>query len=158
MLRGLDDGADVVLPHTRGYPQPLAAAYGAALAPRAELLVDAGRLRPAFLFEECAVVRLDDAALLVDPVLAAMDPARLGRQPQRAGRVRGVLAGDGRQRPRAVRAATLAEAADAVELVLDRHVLGALNGDRITRDGASCCLFTRLSPTAGGHGWEGSTR
>ena len=32
------------------------------------------RLRPAFLFEECAVSRLDEAALRADPVLAALDP------------------------------------------------------------------------------------
>jgi molybdopterin-guanine dinucleotide biosynthesis protein A len=33
-----------------------------------------------------------------------------------------------------VRAATLAGAAAAVDLALDRHVVAALDGDRITRD------------------------
>jgi len=36
--------------------------------------------------------------------------------------------------PRAVRAATVAAAADAVGLLFDRHVTAALNGDQITRD------------------------
>ena len=47
---------------------------GVALADIAERLVKEDRLRPAFLFEECAVTRLDDDALRADPVLAALDP------------------------------------------------------------------------------------
>jgi molybdenum cofactor guanylyltransferase len=84
VLRGLSgagsdgDGTgavpDVCLPVARGYPQPLAAGYRVALAETAERLVKEGRLRPAFLFAECAVSRLDDATLLADPVLAALDP------------------------------------------------------------------------------------
>jgi molybdopterin-guanine dinucleotide biosynthesis protein A len=76
VLRGLDDGepADVCLPVARGYPQPLAAAYRVALSGTAERLVKEGRLRPAFLFEECVVRRLDDAALTADPMIAALDP------------------------------------------------------------------------------------
>ena len=62
------------LPIARGYPQPLAAAYRATLAPVAERLVKEGRLRPAFLFDECVVTRLDEAALRADPILAALDP------------------------------------------------------------------------------------
>ena len=65
---------DVALPVARGYQQPLAAAYRTGLAELAERLVKEDRLRPAFLFAECAVTRLDDAALLADPVLAARDP------------------------------------------------------------------------------------
>ena len=75
VLRAVQDGADVGLPIARGYPQPLAAAYRIALAPVAERLVAAERLRPAFLFDECSVDRLDEAALRADPVLAALDPA-----------------------------------------------------------------------------------
>jgi molybdopterin-guanine dinucleotide biosynthesis protein A len=75
VLHGLAGaGQDVCLPVARGYPQPLAAAYRVALAETAERLVKEGRLRPAFLLAECAVNRLDDAALLADPVLAALDP------------------------------------------------------------------------------------
>jgi molybdopterin-guanine dinucleotide biosynthesis protein A len=74
VLRGLNGGADVALPMARGYPQPLAAAYRTALAPVAAKLVADRRLRPAFLFDECSVERLDEAALLADPLLAARDP------------------------------------------------------------------------------------
>ena len=74
VLRAVAEGADVGLPVARGYPQPLAAAYRTKLAPPAERLVQADRLRPAFLFEECVVSRLDEAALRDDPVLAALDP------------------------------------------------------------------------------------
>ena len=68
VVRGLgqarsEDGADVCLPVARGYPQPLAAAYRVALAGTAGRLVKDGRLRPAFLFEECVVRRLNDAML-----------------------------------------------------------------------------------------------
>jgi molybdopterin-guanine dinucleotide biosynthesis protein A len=46
----------------------------------------------------------------------------------------GTLA-DGRHGPHQVRAATIAEAAAATGLALDGHVVAALNGDQITRDG-----------------------
>jgi molybdenum cofactor guanylyltransferase len=62
VLRAVHEGADVWLPVARGYPQPLAAAYRTKLAVTAERLVQADRLRPAFLFEQCAVSRLDEAA------------------------------------------------------------------------------------------------
>ena len=52
------------------WPPPTATA----LAPVAAKLVAEDRLRPAFLFEQCAVDRLDEAALRADPVLAALDP------------------------------------------------------------------------------------
>jgi molybdopterin-guanine dinucleotide biosynthesis protein A len=74
VLLAAGDGADVGLPVARGYPQPLAAAYAAALAPVAERLAACGRLRPAFLLQEATVIRLDEAALRADPVLAALDP------------------------------------------------------------------------------------
>ena len=69
-----DGSADVALPVARGYQQPLAAAYRVSLAGIAERLVIQDRLRPAFLFEQCRVRTLDDAELLRDPVLAALDP------------------------------------------------------------------------------------
>ncbi|HME64002.1 MAG TPA: molybdenum cofactor guanylyltransferase, partial [Streptosporangiaceae bacterium] len=69
-----DTGADVALPVARGYPQPLAAAYRVSLAATAERLVEEDRLRPAFLFSECATARLDDAALKADPLICALDP------------------------------------------------------------------------------------
>jgi len=142
---------DVALPVARGYPQPLAAAYRTDLAPLVSALVDADRLRPAFLFEECRVVRLDDAALRADPMVAALDPeldsvvnvnevdeyaqARARPAPAITVQCYGALAGRLGSGPRAVQAATLAQAAAAISLPLDRHVLAALNGEQITRDG-----------------------
>jgi molybdenum cofactor guanylyltransferase len=149
VLRAAQDGADVGLPVARGYPQPLAAAYRTALAPVAERLVAEQRLRPAFLFSECAVTRLDEAALRADPVLAALDPgldsvvnvnepadyqaARARPAPEVTVQRFGTLA-DGHRGPRPVRAATVAGAAAATGLGLDAHVVAALNGDQITRD------------------------
>jgi molybdenum cofactor guanylyltransferase len=163
VLHGLAGaGQDVCLPVARGYPQPLAAAYRVALAETAERLVKEGRLRPAFLFAECAVNRLDDAALLADPVLAALDPhldslvnvnepadyaaARARPAPEVTVQLFGTLAratasagnapagNAGGRGPRTVRAATVGEAAAVAGLSLDRHVAAALNGDQITRD------------------------
>jgi molybdopterin-guanine dinucleotide biosynthesis protein A len=145
------DAADVALPVARGYPQPLAAAYRTGLAGLAERLVKEDRLRPAFLFAECAVTRLDDSQLLTDPVLAALDPdldsvlnvntpddyaqARGRPAPEVTVQLFGALVKAGRPGgPRPVRAATVQAAADAVGLPFDRHVTAALNGDQITRD------------------------
>jgi molybdopterin-guanine dinucleotide biosynthesis protein A len=151
VLRALDGGVEVALPVARGYPQPLAAGYRTALAPDVARLVAAGRLRPAFLLETHAVARLDDAELLADPVVAALDPdldsvvnvndpagyraARDRPAPEVTVQRYGALAVQGRRGPQLVRAATLGGAAAAAGLRLDRHVVAALNGDQITRDG-----------------------
>lgn len=74
VLSALTGGTDVGLPVARGYQQPLAAAYRTGLAGLAGRLVAEERLKPAFLFAECTVARLDDAALLADPALARLDP------------------------------------------------------------------------------------
>jgi molybdopterin-guanine dinucleotide biosynthesis protein A len=152
VLTALTGDLDVVLPVARGYPQPLAAAYRVTLAPLVAELVAAGDLRPAFLFrhDRCRTLRLDDAALLADPVLAAADPvldsvvnvnspddyrlARCHLAPQVTVQRYGALAGDDHRGPRIVRAATLSRAAAAVGLALDRHVIAALNGDQISGD------------------------
>jgi molybdenum cofactor guanylyltransferase len=150
VLRAVAGGADVGLPVARGYPQPLAAAYRTTLAPIAERLVREQRLRPAFLFDECAVTRLDDATLRADPILAALDPdldsvlnvneradyeqARARPAPEVTIQRFGALA-DGHRGPELVRAATVGGAAAAAGLALDGHVVAALNGDQITRDG-----------------------
>jgi len=169
VLRAAAEGADVGLPIARGYPQPLAAAYRTTLAPVAERLVKEGRLRPAFLFDECVVTRLDEAALRADPVLAALDPdldsvvninepadyeaARSRPAPEVTIQRFGALA-DGHRGPQAIRAATMAGAAAAAGLVLGRHVVAALNGDQITRDGetplATGDSVSFLSADAGG--------
>jgi len=173
-----DEATDVALPFARGYRQPLAAAYRVTLAEAAERLVKEDRLKPAFLFEQCAVAQLDDDALLSDPVLDALDPdldsvvnvntpedydaARTRRAPRISVQLFGTVAKsaakagglDGPGSPFAVRAATVGEAAGAIGLVFDRHVTAALNGDQITRDpevplAAGDTLFF-LSADAGG--------
>jgi molybdopterin-guanine dinucleotide biosynthesis protein A len=152
VVAAVDDGTDVALPHIRGFPQPLAAAYRTELVEVVARLIAEDRLRPAFLFEACRTTRLDADALLDDPALAALDPeldsvlnlnepadyeaARARPAPEVTVRVFGALrraaaSGD----PALVPAATLAEAAAAIGLALDGHVVAALNGDQIVRDG-----------------------
>jgi len=150
VLRALGDGADVALPVALGHPQPLAAAYRTALAPAAGRLVAARRLRPAFLFDGCTIVRLDTEALLADPVLAALDPdldsvmninepadyaaARSRAAPEVTIQRFGALA-NGQRGPWPARAATMAAAAAAAGVTLGSQVAAALNGDPIGRDG-----------------------
>jgi molybdopterin-guanine dinucleotide biosynthesis protein A len=150
VVASLGDEVDVVLPRAGGFPHPLAAAYRTTLLPLVERLLAADRLRPAFLFDECRVLRLDEEALLTDAALAAADPAldsvlNLNEPADyRAARARpaptvtvqrfGPLARSGAADPLALRAATLGAAADAAGVVLDEHVVAALNGDQISRD------------------------
>jgi molybdopterin-guanine dinucleotide biosynthesis protein A len=164
VLRALDapDHPDVALPMARGYQQPLAAAYRTALGELAERLVKEERLRPAFLFAECRVTRLDDAALLADPVLAAVDPdldsvfnvntpddyqaARRRPAPPVAVQLSGDLAAgqpNGPQvvhmpvgRQATVQAATVRAAAAAVGLRFGRNVTAFLNDEQVTQDGS----------------------
>lgn len=146
-----DPPVDVVLPLARGHAQPLAAAYRTALAPLAAKLVAADRLRPAFLFDECAVLRLDDDALLSDAELRSADPhlesvvnlngpddygaAHARPAPEITVECFGVVASTHGRGARAVRAATLASAAEAAGVAWDRHVLAVVNGDQTGRDG-----------------------
>ena len=159
VLRGFEPDAtsdaeppDVVLPFVHGYRQPMAAGYRTDLAPRIEKLLEADRLRPAHLFEECVVRQLDDADLLSDVRLADADPdldsvvnvnlpdeyreARARVAPEVVVERFGVLAtsGGGRGR-RTIQAANLASAAEQMGLKLDGHVVAALNGDQIRGDG-----------------------
>ena len=150
VLGALTGDVDVVLPHVGGFPHPLAAAYRTSLLVIVERLVEADRLRPAFLFEECRVTRLDESALLADPALAGFDPAldsvlnlnepgdyeaaRARPGPEVTVQLYGPLRRGGQRLPLALRAATLAEAAEATGVALDEHVVAALNGDQITRD------------------------
>jgi molybdenum cofactor guanylyltransferase len=142
--------ADVALPFARGFRQPLAAAYRTGLAGLVTDLIAQGRSRPGMLYEHCTVVRLTDDDLLADPAVARLDPqldsvlnvntpddyaaARARPPAEVVVQCYGALAGSGRRGPRTVAAATLAAAAAAVGLALDRHVVAALDGDRITRD------------------------
>lgn len=166
VVRALGDG-DVALPVVRGFRQPLVAAYRTSLADRARALLAADRSRASFLLEDAAVTVLDDAALLADARVRRADPALASvdgvndRQEYDAARSRpapevtvqrfGVLAGSGTS---SVRAATLGAAAQAVGLVLDRHLLAAIDGDAVVRDVqtplAQGDAVTFLSADAGG--------
>jgi len=149
VLGALSDGIDVVLPEIGGYPQPLAAAYRPALRGVVEQLIAEDRLRPAFLFERCRVLRVGEQRLLDDPRLARADPelssvanlnersdyerARALPPPAVVVQRFGTLAPRSGSRAEIVRACTLAAAATAVGLTLDEHVVAALNGDQISR-------------------------
>jgi molybdopterin-guanine dinucleotide biosynthesis protein A len=152
VLRGFaDPEADVVLPIARGYRQPLAAGYRTSLVGLVEKLLGEGDLRPGMLFRHCRVTQLDDDALLADPDLARHDPAldslvnvnepddyaaALARpEPEVVVERFGALASGGQRGPRTVRAASLGAAATAVGIMLDRHIVAAVNGDQMTRDG-----------------------
>lgn len=140
------DGADVGLPLARGYPQPLAASYRTALAPLADRLVGQGLLRPGYLFERCTVRRIDNAALLADPAIAALDPdldsllnvndpasyraARARPAPQVA-----VRRPDAQEAvPELVRAATVGQAAAAAGVMPGWRLVAAVNGGHPTPD------------------------
>ncbi len=151
VLRGLaDPGVDMAMPVARGFRQPLASGYRTALAELIAKLIAEGDLRPGMLFKHCNVKQIDDARLLADRDLARHDPELESvvnvntPEEYKAAHERpaaeivvecfGALAGGGRHRPASVRAATLGAAAASVGLTLDRHVVAALNGDKITRD------------------------
>jgi molybdenum cofactor guanylyltransferase len=159
--------SDVALPVVRGFRQPLAATYRTCLAGTARALLAQDRSRAGFLLEDAQVTVLDEAALLADARLAAADPAlasvdgvndpheydaaRSRPAPEVQVQRFGVLAGSGTT---TVRAATLGAAAQAVGLVLDRHLLAAVDGDQVLRDMdaplAQGDLVTLLSADAGG--------
>ncbi|MGH2916356.1 MAG: NTP transferase domain-containing protein [Solirubrobacteraceae bacterium] len=151
VLGAADDAVDVVLPDVRGHRQPLAAAYRTGLLDLVDELLAADRLRPAFLFERCRVVSLDDAAMLADSALARADPqlvsvdnlnepadyerALARAAPEIAVRRFGTLAGGDGARRHTVRAWSLGELAATAGVELEqRHVVAALNGDRISSD------------------------
>jgi molybdenum cofactor guanylyltransferase len=150
VIGALTDDVDVVLPEIGGYRQPLAAAYRVGLLGEVEQLVAADRLKPAFLFERCRVLRLSDAEMLRDRSLAALDPdlasvsnlnepsdyehARALPAPEIQVERFGTLAPRSGPRRETVRAWSLGEAARSIGLGLDEHVVAALNGDQITRD------------------------
>ena len=159
-----------VLHDVHGHRQPLAACYRTSLADAAARLIAADRLRPAHLFDGARVVHLDESDLLADPALRRADPeldsvagvntpadyraARDRPAPSVTVQRFGVLASGGESGDRTVRAASLGAAATAVGVVLDRHVLAALNGDQMSRDpevplvGGDVVTF--LSADAGG--------
>lgn len=145
-----EEDVDVALPVAQGFRHPLAAAYRTSLLAEVEDLIERDRMRPAFLFERSRVRELDERELLRDGKLARADPELLSllnvNNPDEYERARaqaappvtvrrfGTLARGSNREPLALRAATLAAAAVAAGVPLDRHVVAALNGDQISRD------------------------
>jgi molybdenum cofactor guanylyltransferase len=144
-----EEDVDVALPVVHGFRHPLAAAYSTSLVSAVEELIAEDRMRPAFLFERSRVRELSEEDLLRDRELAAADPELLSvlnvNEPDEYERARsraapsvtvrrfGTLGTNLGREPIAIRAATLEAAATAAGVVLDRHVVAALNGDQITR-------------------------
>ena len=169
-LLALRGDADVVLPVVHGARQPLVACYRTRLAERARELLAQDRARPAFLLEDAVVRVVEDEELLADARLRAVDPgldsvlgvndraaydAACARpQPEVVVHRTGVLASPGGARTSTVRAATLGAAATAVGLLLDRHLLAAVDGDQVVRDVETPLVqgdsVTFLSADAGG--------
>lgn len=125
---GPDD--DVALPQAHGFAHPLAAAYRTAtVAPLIDELLAQDSLGTRPLMRRCRVRRLDEAALLADPAVAALDPQLLSlenlNEPAEYAAAHArpeppvTVAGRGK-----VRAATLARAGlgDIAALVNDRAV------------------------------------
>jgi molybdenum cofactor guanylyltransferase len=150
VVGALGEDEDVVLPEIGGHRQPLAAAYRTDVLGIVEKLISQDRLKPAFIFDRCRVLRLGELALLEDSELARLDPtlssvqnlnepadyraARALPAPEIVVERFGNLALKSGPRRETVRAYTLGAAARAIGLTLDEHVIAALNGDQITRD------------------------
>ena len=144
------EDVDVALPVAQGFRHPLAAAYRTSLLADVEELLATDRMRLGSLFERCRVRELDEQELLLDARLGRADPELLSllnvNSPVEYDEVRarpappvtvrsfGPLAPARDREPLAVRAATLAAAAAAAGVVLDRQVVAALNGDQMSRD------------------------
>lgn len=65
---------DIAVPRADGHYHPLSAVYSCSLFEQARALLDAGRLRPFFLFESVRTLVADDALLLAGDELRAADP------------------------------------------------------------------------------------
>ena len=75
VIVSLGDEDDVALPQAHAFPHPLAAAYRVAtVAPLIDALLAEDVLGTRPLMRRARVRRLDEAALLADPAVAALDP------------------------------------------------------------------------------------
>ncbi len=81
---------EIAVPHVHGFDEPLSAVYCQSVLPRIDALLAAGRLRPAFLFDEARTLRIDAQKLVeVDPELLSLanvnDPKDYAAALRRAG-------------------------------------------------------------------------
>jgi molybdopterin-guanine dinucleotide biosynthesis protein A len=69
----LSAGHEIAVPHVGGFDQPLAAVYHISVLPYVEALLEADRLRPAFLFDQVSTRRVTaDELTDVDPELQSL--------------------------------------------------------------------------------------
>jgi molybdopterin-guanine dinucleotide biosynthesis protein A len=67
------EGYDAAVPHVKGFDEPLSAAYRTSVLPHIEWLLNANRLRPAFLFERVRTRRIAEEGLTdLDPHLDSL--------------------------------------------------------------------------------------
>lgn len=141
VLRSLRPADDVALPRAGGFQHPLAGAYRAAsVAPLLHDVLAGERLGTGALLDRCRVRELDEAALLADPAVAALDPAldslaNLNTPEEyEAARARPapqvIVHRSADSPPLAMRAATLAAAATQTGVVL-AEVDATCNGRRV---------------------------
>jgi molybdopterin-guanine dinucleotide biosynthesis protein A len=135
ILRSLRPGDDVALPRAHGFGQHLAAAYRTAtLAPILGEQIDHERLGAGQLVARLRANELDEAALLADPRVAALDPQldsllNLNTPADYdAARARAAPLVTVHPPGSAVRAATLAAAAKAAGVTLGPGVSATLEG------------------------------
>lgn len=139
VLALLGPGDDVALPHVGGFAQPLAAAYRVATVAAAlrALLAEDGHPGSRALLRRMRVAELDDAALLADPAVAALDPALdsllnlndpAAYESARAREAPAITLRLGDGEPRAIHAATLAAAASAAGLAPGAAIAAAIDG------------------------------
>ena len=145
ILRSLRAGDDVALPRVDGFAQPLAAAYRTAtLGPHLDDELAHDRLGTGTLLARLRVYTLDEAALLGDRAVGVLDPAldsltNLNRRSEyESARARPApritISHPTRPGGRVANAATLAQAAAAVGVELDRITVVTRNGDAIAAD------------------------
>jgi molybdenum cofactor guanylyltransferase len=149
VLQPLCSDYDVVLPEIDGHHQPLAAAYRVDLLATIEELIAAERLKPAFLFVRCRVLRLSAEAIRQDPAVARLDPelgsVRNLNDPPAYARAHALPApeirverfntpGSGSEpRRQTIRAWTLGAVAEETGIALgDDDVAAELNGDAVS--------------------------
>jgi molybdenum cofactor guanylyltransferase len=144
VLRSLRPDDDVALPRAHGFAQPLAAAYRTAILPRLQALIAEERLDTGSLLHHLRVRELDEAALLADADVAALDSALDSllnlneRGEYESARARPApsitVRVPAHPRPRSVRAATLGGAAAAAGVTLGADVVASLDGHGIVDD------------------------
>ena len=161
VARGLGE-ADVALPVVDGHNHPLSAVYRTSLLPKIDALLAEDRLRPAFVWEDGALVTLEEDQLEHPESTRNvntpddLDEARALPLPlvviESFGTVRSKV-GEARME---VRAATLGGALDALP-ALDRepeHLLVAVNGEKFRSDPALALVdgdhLSLISPESGG--------